>query len=227
MGTGSKGNAKSKNDKSSLLIQSVRGVFYWSVQLSIRLLAVGFFDVYCTGRQHTTAKGGALVLSSHQSHLDPVLVGITFTGRLNYLARRTLFDNKLLGLTISLLDAIELDRERGGLAGLKETIKRLRDGKKVLIFPEGTRSHDGKLAPLKPGFMAVARRSKVPLVPMVITGAFEALPRTSNLPLRYPLRISVGKEISVDQVAEMEEGELIKLIEVRLAECYRTAQNSR
>lgn len=112
---------------------------------------------------------------------------MTFNERLNYLAKRSLFQGKILGAVISLLNAIELDRDRSGLAGLKETLKRLKAGKKVLIFPEGTRCPGGQIAPLKPGFISVARRSRVPLIPVAITGAFEALPCGSRLPFRQPL----------------------------------------
>ena len=59
----------------------------------------------------------------------------------------------------------------------------------MLIFPEGTRTHDGEVAPLKPGFIAVARRSRVPLVPVGLDGAYQAWPRTSRLP--RPSRLAV------------------------------------
>ena len=154
-----------------------RWIYLW-LQLYARVAMVMLFDLRCHGRQHL-GDGAALVLSTHQSNFDPILVGLVFNGRLNYVARRTLFANPLFAAFIRLLDAIELDRERGGLAGLKETLRRLKADQKVLVFPEGTRSLDGRICPLKPGFLAVARRSQVPLIPLAITGAMSAAARAA------------------------------------------------
>ncbi len=202
-------------------------LFYRTVRTTAGLVGVFIFDLRCIGREHTQVEGGALILSTHQSHFDPLLIGVTFNERLNYLAKRSLFKSKVFGAIISLLNAIELDRDRSGLAGLKETLKRLRSGSKVLIFPEGTRSADGQIAALKPGFLSVARRSAVPLIPVAITGAYEALPRGGRVPLRYPLRVAVGQAISAEQVAALDDTELLCLVTQRLLQCYQLAQRSR
>lgn len=201
----------------------VQYVFYRSVRTLSAWALVFAFHMRCVGREHTHVAGPALILSTHQSHFDPLLIGITFHERLNYLAKRSLFKSRLFGAMISLLNAIELDRDRSGLAGLKETLKRLKAGKKVLIFPEGTRSADGRIAPLKPGFISVARRSRVPLIPVAITGAYDALPRGQRLPLRHPLRVAVGPAISADEVASRSDEELLQLVADRLEQCYHTA----
>lgn len=205
----------------------LKTVFYYAVRFSARIAAVTLFNFRCVGRHNMEFDGGALVLSTHQSHFDPVLIGLSYNGRMNYLARRSLFNNRLLGTVIYLLDAIELDRDRSGIAGLKETLKRLKGGKKVLVFPEGTRTSDGKIAPLKPGFLAVARRSKVPLVPVAITGAYEALPRTSSFPIRYPIRMAVGEKLEAELVASLSDDEVLKILSERLHECYRQANGIR
>ena len=201
--------------------------FYRLVRLTARILSVYLFDIRCHDREETLVDGAAIILSTHQSHFDPVLIGVTFNEHLNYLARRTLFDNAIFAWIIRMLDAIELDRDRSGLAGLKETMKRLKRGEKVLIFPEGTRSSDGKIAPLKPGFLSVARRTKVPLIPVAITGAYEALPRGSKLPVLYPLRVAVGKHIEPAEFADLGDDEFLDLVRIRLQRCYDRAQDSR
>lgn len=202
-------------------------LFYRLVRFVSRLSGVFVFDLRCLNREHTRLEGGALILSTHQSHFDPVLIGVTFNERLNYLARRTLFNHWLFAMVIRALDAIELDRDRSGLAGLKETMKRLKRGQKVLIFPEGTRTGDGRIAPLKPGFLSVARRCQVPLIPIAITGAFEALPRTRKFPRRYPLRVAVGKPIQYAEFSELSDEAMLALVTARLEACYAEAQASR
>ncbi|GAB5401797.1 MAG: hypothetical protein Aurels2KO_00280 [Aureliella sp.] len=204
-----------------------KNAFYRVIRLTSRIVSVFVFDFRAFGRHHTLVDGGALILSSHQSHFDPVLIGATFNEQLNYLARRSLFNNRLFGALISMLDAIELDRDRSGLAGLKETIRRVRSGKKVLIFPEGTRTSDGFIAELKPGFLAVARRCKVPLIPVAITGAYDALPKGASFPLRHPMRVAVGKAIEVEEFSDLDDEAMLELVKSRLDECYNTAQSTR
>jgi 1-acyl-sn-glycerol-3-phosphate acyltransferase len=187
------------------------------------MVGVLFFDLRCYGRQHLH-DGAALVLSTHQSNFDPVLVGLMFNDRLNYLARRTLFKNRLFAGLIRLLDAIELDRDRSGLAGLKETLKRLKADQKVLVFPEGTRTPDGKIAELKPGFLAVARRSQVPLIPIAITGAYEVLPRGSKYPRRYPIRLAIGPLVKFADYENLTDAQALQMLSQRLHRCYSQIQ---
>ncbi|MCR9296047.1 MAG: 1-acyl-sn-glycerol-3-phosphate acyltransferase [bacterium] len=201
--------------------------FYFSVRLLSQFIAVFVFNFRAYGRENWPEAGGGLVLSTHQSTLDPVLVGLSFPGRLNYLARNTLFDNRLFATIIMLLDAIALDRERGGLAGLKETMIRLKRGEKVLMFPEGTRSKDGTLGPLKPGFISVAKRTEVPLIPVAITGAFEVLPRSTYLPRRYPLRACIGPAIAPEEFCHLSDEEILQLVTQGLNRCNHIARNQR
>jgi 1-acyl-sn-glycerol-3-phosphate acyltransferase len=161
---------------------AVSGLGYDVLRVMARCVAVWLFGLRVLGREHWPEGGGGLVCANHQSHFDPPLVGMTCSRRMNYLARDTLFNVPGLKQLIHFLDAIPIDREGGGLAGLKETLRRLKAGELVLIFPEGTRTHDGEVAPLKPGFIAVARRSRVPLIPVGVDGAFQAWPHEPPAP---------------------------------------------
>src|SRR5262245_45844162 len=107
--------------------------WYNVLKFLCRLGGVLFFQYRCEGRRNIPAQGGVLVLSSHQSHLDPVLVGMAFDRRMNYLARDTLFGFAPFRWLIRSLDAIPLDREGLGIAGLKETLRRLKREELVLI----------------------------------------------------------------------------------------------
>ena len=192
-----------------------------------RLVVVWFFRFRVTGRQHWPAAGGALVCANHQSYLDPPLVGLTCSRRMTYLGRTTLFENKLLAPIISFLDTIPIDREGGGLSGLKETLRRLKGGDMVLIFPEGTRTSDGQLQPLKPGFIAVARRSKVPLVPVALDGAYDIWPRTSPLPRGGRLAVAIGEPISALEVSQLSDEELIEKLTRSIRQCLDEARQLR
>ncbi len=201
-----------------------RQFFYTLVQTGSRIVGVHLFSLRGLDRHLMDLDGGALVLCTHQSTLDPVMVGLSYNGRLNYLARKTLFNNAIFSWVISTLDAIEVDRDRSGLSGLKETLKRLKRGEKVLIFPEGTRSEDGKLQPLKRGFISVARRAEVPLIPIAVAGAYDALRRGAKLPSCVPLKLAVGQPIPAADVAQLDDDALILAVESRLRACFeRTA----
>lgn len=198
-------------------------IVYATVRGTARLIGVTGFDLRCFGREHLDFTGPGLLLSTHQSTLDPVLVGLMKNDELSYLARKTLFRSRLFAALIRALNAIEIDREGGGLAGLKETLRRLKKGQKVLIFPEGTRSSTGQPAGLKPGFISLARRGSVPLVPMAVTGAFQVLQRGAHLPHYAPLCVVVGSRIEPQTVAAMDDQQLLAEVANRLLVCHRQA----
>lgn len=200
---------------------------YGGVRLFARLVAVAFYRLRCEGRENWPPSGGGLVCSNHQSYFDPPLIGLTCPRQMNYLARQTLFKVPLLKQVITLLDAIPIDRDGSGLSGLKETLKRLRAGELVLIFPEGTRTRDGEMLPLRPGFCSVARRSRVPLIPVGIDGAYQAWPRTSPLPQVGRLAVVIGRPISPEEVESMTDDALVAELEQRIRACHLEARHIR
>jgi 1-acyl-sn-glycerol-3-phosphate acyltransferase len=194
--------------------------FLW---VTCRVLGVVVFRMRVGGRQYVPLSGGALVLSNHQSHLDPVLVGLACDRRLNYLARRTLFDVPLLRPLIVSLDAIPIDRDGLGLGGLKETLRRLKRGEMVLMFPEGTRTTDGTVKPIKPGFCALARRAGVPLVPLAIEGAYAAWPRNRRFPGRATIHIEFGPPLTTADIERLDDEHLVAELERRIRACHERA----
>ncbi len=202
-----------------------KSFFYRSVRFWTRILVVCFCEFRTAGREHLDGLQGAMILSTHQSVLDPVLVGICFNDRLNYMARKTLFKNAVFAFIIRVLDAIEIDRERGGLSGLREMLTRLNAGKKVLIFPEGTRTSDGHIGEVKMGFAPIARRSHVPLVPVAIVGAFRILPRGSKWPSRERLAVVFGSPIKPEEIEFLSDEELRNRLTSALEGCKSAGES--
>ena len=192
-----------------------------------RMIGVTFFNLRCEGRDNYPDTGGGLVCSNHQSTLDPVLVGLTCRRRMNYLARQTLFKQRGFRHLIEFLDAIPIDREGFGLAGIKETLKRLRRNELVLIFPEGTRTPDGEVQPLKPGIISLARRGRVPLIPVGIDGAYDAWPRDARFPWPARIRVVVGQPISTEQIEQLDDDRLLAELHHRIQSCQQQAKQSR
>ena len=197
---------------------------YDALRVLCRTVAVWLYGLRVEGREHWPESGGGLICSNHQSMFDPPLVGLTCPRRMNYLARDTLFRVPGLKQLITFLDAIPIDREGGGLSGLKETLKRLKAGELVLIFPEGTRTHDGQVAPLKPGFISVARRSRVPLIPVGLDGAYQAWPRTSPFPRLGHVAVAIGEPISAEQAAALSDDDLLSELSRRIHACHAKAR---
>jgi len=197
--------------------------WYWLLQFASRLLVTVLFGYRCQGQRNLPRSGGALLVSSHQSYLDPILLGLPTLRLLNYLARDSLFRFPPLRWLIQSLNAIPIDREGVGMAGLKETLRRLRRGEIVVIFPEGTRTADGQLQPLKPGFASLARRGGVPLIPAAIVGAYECWPRTMRVPHAGRIRVCYGCPITPNDIAGYDERGLVDEVSRRITDCHRRA----
>lgn len=184
-------------------------------------LAFLFFTFACSirviGRRNMPMKGPVLLISNHQSMVDPVVIGMASRRYLSYLARSNLFNNRFFGACISVYGAVPIDRDFGK-AGLQKVLELLEAGKAVLIFPEGERTHDGELEPFKAGISLLIKRMKATIVPVAIAGAFDAWPRGRKLPRLAPLlmtpnpatlAISIGKPIDPAQFAACSREEML------------------
>jgi 1-acyl-sn-glycerol-3-phosphate acyltransferase len=178
------------------------------------------------GLERYPQKDGFLVCANHQSFLDPMVIGVLCPRPINYLARKGLFDVKAIRWFLVLNDGIPIDRD-SGLSGLKETMRRLKKKESVLIFPEGTRSVDGKLKKLKLGFCSIARRTKSPLLPFCFDGAHEALPRSQKFPKPGRIEAVVGELITYEDYAELSDEAMAQLLENRMRECLEEARARR
>src|SRR5262245_47164414 len=139
------------------------------------------------GARNIPPAGPALLIANHQSFLDPPLLGIAARRHLTYLARDTLFINPIFGWFIRSVGAVPIDQEGFARQGLKTIMDQLRQGKAVLVFPEGERTPHGEMLPLKPGIMLLIKRVQTPIIPVGIAGAFDAYPRSKVLPTPAPL----------------------------------------
>lgn len=202
-------------------------VWYEFVRYLLWLIGLLVFRVRCGGREHVPATGGVLILANHQSLLDPPLLGMVIPREINYVARDTLFDNKWLAPLIRSVNAIPIDRDGLGLAGLKETLRRLKRGEIVILFPEGTRTPDGEIQPLKPGFSALVTRTGACILPMALEGSYQAWPRRQPVPLPNLVQIEIGPPLSAAEAGKLDERQLIAEVDRRIRECFAEARRKR
>ena len=205
-----------------------RNVFWASMQVFLRLLFTAYLRYRARGAERIPPVGGGLILANHQSFLDPLLVGLPLSRPVCYLARDSLFRVPLMGWIFRRTYVIPISREAATTTSIKAAVERMRQGYLVGIFPEGTRSADGSVGPFKPGFLALIRRGKVPVYPVGVAGAHEAMPR-GRLILR-PRRVAVvfGDPLSADEIerysARGQEDALVALARERVLACQREAE---
>jgi 1-acyl-sn-glycerol-3-phosphate acyltransferase len=142
-------------------------------------------------------QGSCLLASNHQSMLDPPLVGSCLPREISFIARKSLFDNPIFGAVIRACHSIPLDRGEADIGAIRVALAALQAGHGLLIFPEGTRSHDGKIQEAKAGAGLLACKSGVPVVPIHIRGARDILPRGAHFPVGGArLRVRFGPPLS-------------------------------
>ena len=191
-------------------------VYYRITRYLCQMIFYFIWRVRIFGLKNVPASGGVLLACNHQSFLDPVLVTLALYREGNYMARDTLFRNKYFRMLIESLNAFPVKRSTADVGAIKEIIRRLRDGKVVVTFPEGTRTSDGSILPLHDGSMLVAKRSGAAIVPTLIDGAFEAWPRTRALPQFGSIHVCYGRAILSDEAAALSVEELTRRTEATL-----------
>jgi 1-acyl-sn-glycerol-3-phosphate acyltransferase len=194
------------------------------------------FSFRTEGRRHVPATGPALLIANHQSYLDPVIVGLSCRRHLSYLARKTLFRHKVFRLLIQSLGAVPIDQEGVGKEGIRTVVEQLGRGKVVVVFPEGERSKDGSRQALKPGIHLIIKRAQVPIIPVGIAGAFQALPRQRKYPNFAPLflgggdaaiAVVVGRPLDPRRYLEMPRGQVLEEVDRELQKVVQRAQKLR
>jgi 1-acyl-sn-glycerol-3-phosphate acyltransferase len=146
---------------------------------------------------------------------------------MNYLARKTLFYFAPFRWLIDSLDAIALNTEGIGFGGMKETLRRLRRGEMVLVFPEGSRTWDGEVGPFQPGFTTLASRGRAAILPVAIEGAFEAWPRWQKLPRPGVIHVHYGVPIPAEEVKRQSDEEVIAEVRRRVCQCQAMLRRRR
>jgi len=169
--------------------------YYWLGYHFSRLIGRLFFRFRVVHRERMIQKGPVIVAMNHQSYLDPPLAGTTCDRAIYFLTRRTLLDVPLLGWFLPKLNVIPVNQEGVDRSAIKALIRVLKAGNGVLVFPEGSRTLDGKLQPAEAGLGLVIAKTLAPVVPMRIFGAHEALPRGGGGLHFVPITIVIGEPI--------------------------------
>jgi len=195
-----------------MLKEGLRARWFWLARWICKVFCILFFRVRTYGRDNVPKKGAFVLVSNHQSYLDPIFCVGPLKRPSNFVARDSLFTNWFFGPLISSVNAIPLKRGEADLSAMRKVIGRLKKGGGVCLFPEGTRTHDGKIAQLKPGLGLLCRRGGAAVVPVVIDGAFECWPRHKKLFSPGSIRVCYGKAIKAEQAKNMGDEKLAEVL---------------
>lgn len=198
-------------------------VYQFSTRL-FKLYLLFWHRLSIRGAENIPDHGGVLVASNHASFIDPPAVGVGYRKRpVHFMARDTLWKPGFLNWWMTKVGCIPVARGTGDSRALKLTIKALKEGQVVSLFPEGTRTETGELQEAKGGVGFIVKKSGCTVVPAYISGTYKAFPKGAKW--IKPLKVSIfyGKPITQEEIAELGEGrevydQIAELIMSRIAE---------
>lgn len=160
----------------------------WLVPAGVRLRVEGI--------QHVRPRQVYVVVSNHQSNLDPMVHIVGLPLPLRFLAMKELFDVPLVGRAIRTIGMVEVDRGDPDMRGISEGTRRaLSSGVSVVVFPEGQTSGDGSVGRFHTGAFAIAVANGVPILPVTLVGTRGIWAPGSNAIRRGVVRVVVGEPI--------------------------------
>jgi 1-acyl-sn-glycerol-3-phosphate acyltransferase len=184
------------------------------------ILSITGVKVRVSGVENLDPKATYIFAGNHTSQFDIYSFQAYCPHDFRWIAKKELFDIPIFGLTMQRVGSIPIDRSRGreALKSLNLAAKRIAAGSSVLIFPEGTRSKDGKLDEFKSGAFVLAIKSGVEVVPIGFNGAFSILPSGKLFPKSGEIIIRIGKPIPTRQYKTKDKQELACLTHREVAQ---------
>ncbi len=165
---------------------------YWFFYFLNYVLGLIYFPTKVYGKENIPRKGSFIFASNHASNIDPIVLGLTAQRRICYMAKDSLFKNKILAAILRKVEAFPMNREGGDVKALREALRRLKAGLPLVVFPSGTRIASPKISDAKAGVGFLVAKSKVPVIPVKIIGSDIMLPPHSRWFKRHPLTVIVG-----------------------------------
>ena len=174
-----------------------------------------FFLVFCrtwlrvriSGEERLDHRRGGLLLINHQSFLDPLMAAVLLNRPVSYLARDSLFRVPIIGWILRKTYVIPISREAARGGSIRIALERLEEGFLVGIFPEGTRSADDDVHDFRPGFLALARRTRQPIYPVGLAGTGRVMSRGAWFIRPGVIQVVYGEPLSESDLQQLHGGE--------------------
>jgi len=171
-------------------------------------------------------KGPAVFIANHQSLIDTIILPALCPRNSKIIAKREIMLIPFLGWALAAGGAILVDRKNTNRAvgSIRKGLRNLDPGWSVIVFPEGTRSHDGQLKPFKKGAFHIAMQTGLPIVPIGLYGAREVVPKDGWLIRPSTVRIVIGEPIDTSKWREDTLKAHIEHARIAVAQCIEMAK---
>jgi 1-acyl-sn-glycerol-3-phosphate acyltransferase len=160
-------------------------------------LFLGFYKIFglkIEGADNVPKEGGVIIAPNHRSNYDPPLIGCCIGSRhVTFLAKKGLFINKAVSWVLRSVHAVPVDTENPGIKSMRFFVNLLKEKKALIMFPEGSRSKTNKFLPTQPGVGYLSIKTKVPVIPVLITGTHESM--LKHFLRQTPLSVKFGKPV--------------------------------
>lgn len=153
-------------------------MLYRLLQFIATILICPIFRLRVIGRENIPDDDGYILCANHKSNWDPVFLAIIFSSKIKFMGKKELFENKFLAVFLRSIGVFPIDREGRDLKSLKNSIKLLKDGKVLGIFPEGTRTHNINRKNIKDGVAYIAIKAKKDILPVEIVSTYKPFRKT-------------------------------------------------
>jgi 1-acyl-sn-glycerol-3-phosphate acyltransferase len=175
------------------------------------------------GMKNLQGEGPYIFMSNHQGSYDIFALLGHLPFQFKWLAKRELFSVPFLGWTMAAAGYISIDREgtRKTVKALDKAAQKIREGISIVIFPEGSRSPDGSIQSFKKGGFTLAIKSRVPIVPIAISGSREIMPKESLTAIPGEIRIQMGRPIPTQSYSLKDREALIKKVSQAISEIFK------
>jgi 1-acyl-sn-glycerol-3-phosphate acyltransferase len=195
---------------------------YATLQTISRIGTTLLFDLKVKGVSNVPRTGGVLIVANHQSYLDPVLVGVRLPRGTSFLAKSELFESGFSRWLLPRLGAFPVRQGEGDIGAVREAIARLKEGRALVLFPEGSRTENGELEKVQPGVGLIARKAGVPVVPCLIHGSFTSWPRQRKMFKPTPIHVHFGESM---RLGHLRSSEIVKEIDTTFHRMFNNLRN--
>lgn len=170
---------------------------------AVKFFLLLIFGIKTVGKENVI-DGGVIFASNHKSNWDPVAVAATCPRQLAFMAKSELFKFKPFGAFLKGLGAFPVHRGKGDIGAIKTALTILKEEKAMIMFPEGKRVKEGEKCDIKPGVVLLATRSKVPVIPVKISGKYRLFKRVT-VTYGAPIYLDeyYGEKLTVEKMQEL------------------------
>lgn len=168
-------------------------MFYTMCRFLSKIYVILYFNISFEGLDNIPKDKGFILVSNHRTYFDPIFIGVKLKQKLTFMAKKELIEKGFLSFFIKRLGIIPISKQTGGNSAIEKAIEVVKENKVLALFPEGTRSKDGRLGKIKSGAVLIASKTNADIVPVAIC-------YDGKLKFRKNIVVRYGKAIKSEQL---------------------------